>query len=170
MKRALACTLLLCLVSAQAGYAQIQPSKPAQPLQTGEKTVTKDEINVQTTIEGMTTAFQNGQIDAVMNVYEPGAAVLFEPGKPITDEQQLRQMFTGMAAAKPVFTYAGHEVVVSGDTAVHIAPWNMVAHGPDGKEIRQSGLSVAVLRRQADGSWKMVIDNPHGARLLPQGK
>lgn len=170
MKRALACTLLLCLVSAQAGYAQKQPSKPAQPLQTGEKTVTKDEINVQTTIEGMTTAFQNGQIDAVMNVYEPGAAVLFEPGKPITDEQQLRQMFTGMAAAKPVFTYAGHEVVVSGDTAVHIAPWNMVAHGPDGKEIRQSGLSVAVLRRQADGSWKMVIDNPHGARLLPQGK
>jgi len=35
-----------------------------------------------------------------------------------------------------------------------------------GNEIGQSGLSIAVLRRQADGSWKMVIDNPHGSHLM----
>lgn len=128
----------------------------------------KDEIDVQTAIEHMTTAFQDNRIDAVMEAYEPGAAVLFEPGQPVTDAQQLRQMFGGMAAAKPVFTYSGHEVIVSGDTAVHIAPWQMTVHTPDGQDIRQSGLSIAVLRRQADGSWKMVIDNPHGSRLLPQ--
>lgn len=126
----------------------------------------KDQAAVQSAIESMTSAFEKSDIDAVMRAYEPGAAVLFEPGQPVTDAQQLRQMFAGMAAAKPVFTYSGHEVVVSGDTAVHIAPWQMVAHSPDGQEIRQSGLSVAVLRRQADGLWKMVIDNPHGGRLL----
>jgi ketosteroid isomerase-like protein len=42
----------------------------------------------------------------------------------------------------------------------------MTGKSPDGQEIKQSGLSVAVLRRQADGGWKMVIDNPHGGRLL----
>ncbi|MFA5952866.1 MAG: DUF4440 domain-containing protein [Hyphomicrobium sp.] len=129
-----------------------------------------DELNVQAAVESMTAAFQSSQIDTVMGAYERGAAVLFEPGQPVSDEQKLRQMFSGMAAAKPVFTYSGHEVVVSGDIAVHIAPWQMTAHAPDGKEITQSGLSVAVLRRQTDGSWKMVIDNPHGGRLLPQTK
>lgn len=129
-----------------------------------------DEAAVQAAVDKMTSAFEKNDIDAVMNAYEPGAAVVFEPGQPVTDEQQLRQMFGGMAAAKPVFTYSGHEVVVSGDTAVHIAPWQMVAHTPDGQEIRQSGLSVAVLRHQADGSWKMLIDNPHGARLLTREK
>lgn len=132
--------------------------------------MTRDEIDVQTAVERMTAAFQNNDIETVMSAYEHGAAVVFEPGQPVTDERQLRQMFGGMAAANPVFTYSGHEVVVSGDTAVDIAPWRMTAHTPDGQEIVQSGLSVAVLRRQSDGSWKMVIDNPHGARLLPQSK
>lgn len=127
----------------------------------------KDEIAVQATVDRMTSAFERSDIDTVMSSYEPGAVVLFEPGQPVTDEQQLRQMFSGMAAANPSFTYSGHEVVVSGDTGLHIAPWQMVAHTPDGQEIRQSGLSVAVLQRQSNGSWKMVIDNPHGGRLLP---
>lgn len=139
-------------------------------LQAEKRTVNQDEIDVQGVVEKMTSAFQNNQIDAVMSAYEHGAVVLFEPGQPITNERDLRQMFSGMAAAKPVFTYSGHEVVVSGDIAVHIAPWNMAAQAPDGQKIVQSGLSIAVLRRQADGSWKMVIDNPHGARLLPQTK
>lgn len=77
-------------------------------------------------------------------------------------------MFAGMAAANPEFVYAGHDVIVSGDIAMHIAPWEMTATTPDGQEIAQSGLSVAVLRKQADGGWKMVIDNPHGGQLLKQ--
>lgn len=171
MKHAFACTLLLCLVSAQIGHAKELKPVPPQTSQTGEKTMNKkDEAAVQAAVDKMTSAFEKNDVDTVMNAYEPGAAVVFEPGQPVTNEQQLRQMFGGMAAAKPVFTYSGHEVVVSGDTAVHIAPWQMVAHTPDGQEIRQSGLSVAVLRRQADGTWKMVIDNPHGARLLSQAK
>ncbi len=170
MKRAFACTVLLCLAFGCAVYAQEQNSKPTQSTRTGEQKMTKDEIDVQATIEKMTAAFQQNQIDTVMSTYERGAVVLFEPGQPATGDQQLRQMFGGMAAAKPVFTYSGHEVVVSGDTAIHIAPWHMTGHAPDGKEITQSGLSIAVLRRQTDGSWKMVIDNPHGSRLLPPTK
>lgn len=170
MKRVFACTLLLCLASVQA--VQALEAKPAAPQsrQAGDEKMTKDEADVLAAVQNMTTAFEKNEIDAVMRSYEPGAAVLFEPGQPVTNDQQLRQMFSGMAAAKPAFTFADHEVVVSGDTAVHITPWQMTAHTPDGKEIKQSGLSVAVLRRQQDGSWKMVIDNPHGGRLLPQAK
>jgi ketosteroid isomerase-like protein len=35
-----------------------------------------------------------------------------------------------------------------------------------GNPIEQAGLSLAVFRRQADGKWLMVIDNPHGSVLL----
>lgn len=168
MKRILACTILICLAPLQIGHAKEANSASTQTRKTGVITLKNDEIAVQAAVDQMTSAFEKNDIDAVMNAYEPVAAVVFQPGEPITDEQQLRQMFSGMAAANPAFTYSGHEVVVSGDTALHIAPWQMVAHTPDGQEIKQSGLSVAVLRRQSNGSWKMVIDNPHGARLLPQ--
>ena len=42
----------------------------------------------------------------------------------------------------------------------------MTAKSPEGNEIKQNGLSIAVLRKQEDGEWLMIIDNPHGSFLL----
>ena len=130
--------------------------------------MTKDQHNVPAAIHHMTSSFQAGDIAQVMASYEEPATVVFEPDAPVSDASALEQMFTGMSAVNPVFDYAaGHEVIVNGDIALHIAPWTMSGQSPDGQAISQSGLSVAVLRKQTDGGWKMVIDNPHGGRLLP---
>ncbi len=135
------------------------------------KDMTQDQQDVLAAVQNMTGSFQDGDIAEVMASYENQATVVFEPDAPVSDATQLEQMFTGMAAVNPVFDYeAGHEVIVNGDIAVHIAPWTMTGLTPDGQELTQSGLSVAVLRKQADGSWKLVIDNPHGGRLLAQGQ
>ena len=56
--------------------------------------------------------------------------------------------------------------MTTGDIAVHIAPWTMSGTAPDGTPIVDSGLSVATLRRQVDDSWKIMLDNPFGARLI----
>ncbi len=52
------------------------------------------------------------------------------------------------------------------DLALHLAPWHMTGVGPDGTAVESHGLSVAVLRRQADGRWLMVLDQPYGDALL----
>ncbi|GAA6208324.1 hypothetical protein NBRC116601_16170 [Cognatishimia sp. WU-CL00825] len=154
MKHATACLMMLALTIPTVLFAE------------GHK-MNDQNTEVLKTIETMTTAFQLGQIDAVMQSYEPTATVVFEPASPLSDPAQLREMFKGMSALKPKFSYdAEHEVIVSGDIALHIAPWAMTAKTPEGQPIEQSGLSVAILRRQSDGSWKMVIDNPHGSRLI----
>ena len=133
--------------------------------------MTQDQEDVLAAIETMTARFQAGDVTRVMQSYEATAAVMFEPGAPVSDVDQLEQMFAGMAAMGPEFTYpAGHEIIVSGDIAVHIAPWKMTAQSPDGQAVEQSGLSIAVLRKQPDGGWKIVIDNPHGGRLLAQDR
>ncbi|WP_368185669.1 DUF4440 domain-containing protein [Aestuariibius sp. HNIBRBA575] len=154
MKHAFAWLITLALISPQLSIAQGQ-------------TMTEDQQNVLSSTMGMAEAFQQGDIAGVMRHYEPEATVLFEPGAPVSNVAQLEQMFAEMSALGPQFSFSeGHDVIVNGDIAIHIAPWNMVAHLPDGQEITQSGLSVAVLRKQPDGQWKMVIDNPHGARLM----
>lgn len=132
----------------------------------GDTDMTKEQTDVRAVVETMTKDFQNADINAVMSAYEPGAVVLFEPGQPLSGDASLRAAFAEMASLNPVFEYSGHEVVVTGDIAVHFAPWHMTGKTPDGEAIEQSGLSVAILRKQADGSWKMVIDNPNGAHLM----
>jgi len=130
------------------------------------KKMIEEKQNVLNAITKMTEAFQNKDIDGVMACYEPNAVVVFEPESPISDVNVLREMFTGMSMANPLFIYSGHEVFITGNIAVHIAPWEMTAKAPDGTEIKQSGLSVAVLRKQEDGKWLMILDNPHGQFLM----
>lgn len=118
------------------------------------------------TVLAMTTAFQKGDIAGVLRTYEPGAVVVGEPGKPLQGEAALREMFASFVAIQPKFTYFGHDVVQAGDVALHIAPWQMSGVDPAGKPVQAHGLSVAVLRRQPDGRWLMVIDQPYGDALL----
>lgn len=112
--------------------------------------------------------YNAGDISAVMTAYEADPLVRFMPGVSTQGGEAVRQAFEISLAAAPAFTFGGHDVLVAGDIALHLTPWTMAATGPDGKLMVQSGLSIAVLRRQPDGAWLMVIDNPHGQALWEQ--
>ncbi len=41
--------------------------------------------------------------------------------------------------------------------------WRLLATQPDGTPLELSGTSTDVLRRRADGSWGILVDDPWGA-------
>ncbi|MCH6257487.1 DUF4440 domain-containing protein [Puniceicoccaceae bacterium K14] len=132
-----------------------------------EMTMNKENQEVLEVVKAMTAAFQEGDIDAVMGFYEDQANVLFEPGKESVIRSDIEARFSEFSQISPRFEYLkGHEVYVAGDLAMHIAPWSMTGTAPDGSTVEQSGLSVAVLRKQEDGKWLLVLDNPHGSFSL----
>jgi ketosteroid isomerase-like protein len=51
----------------------------------------------------------------------------------------------------------------AGDLALMRTPWTTMQM-PDGSSPK--GATAEVVRRQTDGSWKYVIDNPDGSALL----
>ena len=112
-------------------------------------------------IDHMTTAFAKGDVDTVMRAYEGGAIVVGIPGQPVSGDAELRAMFADFIAAGAHFTYGGHDVVVAGDIGLHLMKWT--AATPEGT---QTALSVAVLRQQPNGAWKMVIDHPFGDAVM----
>ncbi len=126
----------------------------------------KEQTAVLNVIETMTSSFAKADIDGVMDTYEPDAMIMFEPGVGLSDEAAIRQGFTEFASMNPSFTFGEHQVIVAGDIGVHISPWQMKGTTPDGAAMEIGGLSVAVLRKQHDGKWLMVIDNPYGGQHL----
>jgi ketosteroid isomerase-like protein len=53
-------------------------------------------------------------------------------------------------------------VLEVGDLALVSTVWSFAGTGSDGKPVKLAAKSADVLRRQADGSWRIVIDNPWG--------
>ena len=50
---------------------------------------------------------------------------------------------------------------VEGDElALSYGRWELVGTGPDGNRTELSGFGAMVSRRQPDGTWRIVLDDP----------
>lgn len=141
---------------------------PFNPALSMETKMSDQEKTVIALVDQMNTAFREQRTDDIIATYEEEAIVMFNRAEPIRGKEALIAGFEAAYGANPVFILGEHEAYVASDIALHITPWTMTGKLPDGTEISDTGLSVAVMRRQADGNWLMVIDNPHGSRLLAQ--
>src|SRR5947209_7873226 len=103
-------------------------------------------------------AFNLGDVEAILALYEP-SAVLVASGKPVTGHDGIRgalNVFLSSGARMKLDTRA---VIESGEgLAVLHGAWSLGP--PSGTQ----GLSTEVVRRQPDGSWMFVIDNPNTPR------
>jgi len=104
-----------------------------------------------------------GNLDALVGIYEPQATLMPSPGTLVSGTAAIREALSGFLAGKPKMTLTAKVVAQSGDLAVTSAKWQLSMTGPDGKPSNMTGESVEVMRRQADGTWRAVIDLPFGA-------
>jgi uncharacterized protein (TIGR02246 family) len=107
-------------------------------------------------------ALNAGDIDALVGLYEPQAALMPSPGKVVTGAEAIREALAGFLAGKPTITTSGRLVAQTGDIALLANRWTLAMTGPDGKPTTMSGNAVEVARRQPDGHWLFAIDMPFG--------
>lgn len=110
-------------------------------------------------IAGAITA---GDLDAAIKIYVPDAVFVTKPGTAVQGHEAIRATLSEFMQLKLPIKATDKHVVVSGDVALVISEWVMEGNGPDGKPMKLSGTSSDVVRRQADGVWRFVIDNPFG--------
>jgi uncharacterized protein (TIGR02246 family) len=105
-------------------------------------------------------AFNAGDVDALMSLYEVGAVLARQEGQPAVGAEAIRADMNGFLALTGTITLETRKVVVTGDLALLHGRWSITATAPDGSPITMSGRSAEVARRQPDGTWLYVIDNP----------
>jgi len=110
-------------------------------------------------------AVHAGDLEAVVALYEPNASFVQDSGEVVTGHAAIREVAKSILALKPHFTTMKVDSVQSGDRTLALtrATWSMAGTDPEGKPVAMGGRSAEVVRRQSDGTWKFVIDNPHGS-------
>ena len=104
-----------------------------------------------------------GNLKALVELYEPDATLVAQPGEVVTGVEAIREVLSALLAMEPTFNLEVRKVLQTGDLALSFADWTPSGTGPEGEAIEMAAQTSDVLRRQADGTWCFVIDNPFGS-------
>jgi len=96
-----------------------------------------------------------GNIAGLMaDYYAPDATYAPVPGVVLTGAEIEAAIGRLISLGMPIEVTVRH-VLEAGDTALLVVDWEI-------SEAGLSGTATDVARRQPDGTWRCVIDNPHG--------
>lgn len=113
-------------------------------------------------LDSIVDGINTGNLDALMSLYEPEAAFAKQPGTLAHGLVGVRESLAEFVAMKGTLDLKVTRVLEVRDLALVVGVWSFTGTGPDGTPVTLAGRNGDVLRRQADGSWRFVIDNPWG--------
>ena len=100
-------------------------------------------------------AFNRGDVEALVALYE-SSAVLVLGGETMVGHEAIRKAYVRMLARRGGMELKTRSVVESGEgLAVLHASWTLHTTGSTAQ-----GISTEVARRQPNGNWLFVIDEP----------
>ena len=110
---------------------------------------------------------ERGDLDAAVALYEPNAIFVVSPDRVVTGHAAIREVLQGMIAANATGKLDAVTAVPSADGSIAFtrAKGSSTSPGPDGKPVTTHFHSIEVVRKQPDGTWCIVIDDPSGGGL-----
>jgi ketosteroid isomerase-like protein len=113
-------------------------------------------------LESIVAGINSGQLETLMPLYETKAAFAAEPGSLVHGAAGIGEALNGFISLNGTLDLRVTRVLEVDDLALVIGVWSFDGTGPDGEPVRLEANNADVLRRQADGTWRFVIDNPWG--------
>jgi ketosteroid isomerase-like protein len=110
--------------------------------------------------------FNAGDVGGLMELYESDAALIAQPGSVAHGPEQVRAALLGFLALKGRIALDTKLVVTVGDLAYLSNTWSLSGTGPNGDPVALGATTAEVARRQADGTWRYVIDNAWGDQAV----
>ena len=116
----------------------------------------------QQVLESIVTGINTGNLESLVPLYESDAAFATQPGSLAHGVPGVREALSGFISLTGTLDLDVTRVLEVDDLALVIGVWSFDGTGPDGETVRLEARNADVLRRQPDGTWRFVIDNPWG--------
>lgn len=110
-------------------------------------------------------ALETGDIETSVALYEPSAVLFSKSGRTMTGLDEIRKNNAALIALKPKFNIAFIKFTLSGDgsLATNRMKATLSWQDAEGKPVEASVDTLEVARKQEDGSWRYIIDDPYGS-------
>jgi uncharacterized protein (TIGR02246 family) len=113
-------------------------------------------------LNSVVKGINSGDLDSLITLYEADACFASQPGQIAKSPESVRQSLRSFIDLKGKLDLKVKGVLQASDIALVITEWSFSGTGSDGNPVNMAAKSADVLRHQADGTWRFVIDNPWG--------
>jgi ketosteroid isomerase-like protein len=107
----------------------------------------------------LAAAFNTGDVDTVLKMYDFNGIIVPEPNKPVSGEEGFAEAIKSILAIKGRMEIKTVYCLTTHGVALGRSEWNIT----DGSELKVSAKGIEVMKEQPDGTWKIVIDHAFGA-------
>jgi uncharacterized protein (TIGR02246 family) len=100
-----------------------------------------------------------GDLESVVALYDRDATFVPKSGEPVAGLEKIRVVLSGLIDGKARLRGKVVRVVTAGDIAVLYTDWHGTIAGGE-----EQSKAIEVLRRQPDGTWKLIVGDPNGRK------
>lgn len=117
-------------------------------------------------VEILDRAFNEGDVETVLSLYEAGAVVVTEPGRLARGTVELRSFFEKVMESGASANQLKTHVIEADGVALFLSRWTLQMKNGTSATRLQTFVATTVFRKQPDGNWKILIDNSLGPLVL----
>ncbi|HWV74028.1 MAG TPA: DUF4440 domain-containing protein, partial [Pseudosphingobacterium sp.] len=107
----------------------------------------------------LAAAFNTGDVNTVMNMYDVTGIIVPEPEKPVSGKEKFEEAIKAILSIKGTMEIKTVYCLQTGNIAVGRSEWSIT----EGDEVKISAKGIEVMKEQVDGTWKIIVDHAFGA-------
>lgn len=107
--------------------------------------------------------FNTRNLDILVNGYAEDAVLDLGGEQSARGHKEIRTVLENFLAAGLPIVVKPHRATVTGDHAIVVFDWSITGAAPDGSPVAMGGTAIDLLRKDANGTWRQLIDLPFGA-------
>lgn len=117
----------------------------------------------QSCLRAFADCIARGDLENILGLFEESASLVEDDGMVWRGHAQIRDVLAPFLQAEGERRYEIRQLIPIGDDlAVVYNGWRATLPDGTGTDVPLEGAGVQLLRRSADGRWRIAFDEPHG--------
>ena len=107
----------------------------------------------------LAAAYNSGDVETVLSMYDLSGFLVAGDNIPVTGKQGFTEKVKEILSVKGKMEIKTVYCLEAGDVAIGRSEWSITHEG----EVKIAAKGIELMKRQQDGTWKIIIDHAVGA-------
>lgn len=122
-----------------------------------------DQTNPQGTVQYFRHCIHQGDLKGALSCFDSAATYIERDGREIKGLAHIEKALESLCLWKPEIKGMNHKLTCVGDIALWVDNYVVKAKMPNGDPIEMEGVTTCILKRNNQGIWLWLVDNPFAA-------